>query len=309
MKKFKLIKEYPGSPKLATELTPKVDKENTDTNNFYWEGSWFNPNDFSEYWEEVIEKDYEILSYANKTNLNCITTKRRGTERHDEFWNIHSVKRLSDGEVFTVGDRVKVSEYGSVKTITDFIININPLVKEGMWLRYDSGSSHLSHATKAKQPIFLTHDGKDIFVGDRIIWVNKDSLLHGVFTADYGSLFLSDQVAYFLSAVDAQDYIQKNQVLFTTEDGVDIKRGDMIHGIYKAGNIFAISSTVVRNDNRICEVFEAIFSTIAAAENYVVQKSHSLSIEDFWEFVSKPGSNIVKQKALKRLVKERLKIK
>jgi hypothetical protein len=290
LRKFKLIKEYPGSPKLATELTPKVDKENTDTNNFYWEGSWFNPNDFSEYWEEVLQKDYEILR----------TCPIVGT--------IYSVKRLSDGEVFTVGDIIKVRSHGSNNRIDEIeIIENEPSYSDGIWFQYTLGCSHLKNAIKviekdyeilsystnetstskqilskgiegwneiienttsklhsvkrlsdgeiftvgdliktpytdparitrfqnpegneyfieiptgfarlvtiekAKQPIFLTHDGKDIFVGNRILWVNKDSLLHGDFTADYGSLFLSDQVAYFLSAVDAQDYIIENK--------------------------------------------------------------------------------------------------
>ena len=108
MKKFKLIKEYPGSPKLGTKLTPKVDKENTDTNNFYWEGSWFNPNDFHEFWEEIIEKDYEILSLNDKRNQFPIFNLINGCSPvtgetyptiNSKDWNIHSVKRLSDGEI------------------------------------------------------------------------------------------------------------------------------------------------------------------------------------------------------------------
>jgi hypothetical protein len=51
-----------------------------------------------------------------------------------------------------------------------------------------------------------------------------------------------------------------------------------------------------------------VFSTKQAAEYYVLVNAKVLSIEDFWEFVSKPGSNVVKQKALKRLVKNRLNI-
>ena len=60
MKKYRLIKEYPGSPTVGTILAPKVDKELTNTNNFYWGGSWFNPNDFSEFWEEIIEYSYLV---------------------------------------------------------------------------------------------------------------------------------------------------------------------------------------------------------------------------------------------------------
>jgi hypothetical protein len=176
-------------------------------------------------------------------------------------------------------------------------------------LEQDKGFTELHSATKAKNPIFLTHDRKDIFAEDIVWYVNKENFYYDYIKAYPEVKFNSEIRAYFLTREAAEDYIEKNKFLFITEDGVGIKQGDMIHGIYKAGNIFAISSTVVRNDNRICEVFEAIFSTIAAAENYVVQKSHSLSIEDFWEFDSWGGSVIAKSKRLKRLVKERLNLK
>jgi hypothetical protein len=114
-------------------------------------------------------------------------------------------------------------------------------------------------------------------------------------------------MAYFLTREGALDYIKKNKVLFTTADGVGIKKGDMIHGVYRTTN--TISNTVVGCNRGLHDTFEAIFSTRAAAENYLVQKSHSLSIEDFWEFVSWGGSTIAKSKRLKRLVKDRLGIK
>jgi hypothetical protein len=119
MKKYKLIKTYPGSPLLGKVLEPKVEKDNENTNNFFWEGSWFNPNDFPEFWEEM---NYEILSYIKKGSTTCTTTKRRGGENHEKLWNIHSVKRLSDGEVFTVGDRIAVSEIGISDTITEIVL-------------------------------------------------------------------------------------------------------------------------------------------------------------------------------------------
>lgn len=305
MKKYRLIKEYPGSPKLGTELTPKVDKENSNTNNFYWEGSWFNPKDFSEFWEEVIEKDYEIISYVAKDNPNNITTKRRGAHLHEEYWNIHSIKRLSDGEVFTVGDRIKVYEHGSIKTITEIAIKSSKaLIKEGIWLRYGSGSSHLTHAIKVKNPIFLTHDDKDIFEGDACYVMDKILNYYKAIVTS-SSIFYKDTFKYFLTEEAAQDYIVKNKVLFTTEDGVGIKRGDTY---YFVDTDFSIS---LSNTSTGCGQYSErkYFSTYETAQYYVVVNAKVLSIEEFWEFVSKPGSNIVKQKALKRLVKERLNLK
>jgi hypothetical protein len=255
-----------------------------------------------EFWEEVIEKDYEIISYLAKDNPTNITTKRRGAHLHDEYWNIHSVKRLSDGEVFTVGDLIK-TPYIEGTRIVKFK---NPEANE-YFIEISTGFTRLSTIEKIKKsPIFLTHNGKDIFLGDRIIWVNKDSLLHGTFTADYGSLFCSNQHVYFNSAVDAQDYIEKNKVLFITEDGVGIKKG---YSYYFVDTDLSI--TLAPNASVGAGLYDGIkyFSTFETAQYYVIVNAKVLSIEEFWEFVSKPGSNIVKQKALKRLVKERLNLK
>jgi hypothetical protein len=48
--------------------------------------------------------DYKIMSYIKKGSKSCITTKKRGGIYHDGFWDIYSVKRLSDGEIFKVGN-------------------------------------------------------------------------------------------------------------------------------------------------------------------------------------------------------------
>ena len=289
MKKYKLIKEYPGSDHEGIIVSLR-------TPNGLYEGYQYNyyskhVENSPEYWEEVIEKDYQILK-------SCPI---EGT--------IYSVERLSDGEIFTLGDRIKVYQHGSIKTIDSIDLYGNTSsMREGIWFRYNTGSCHMTHIIKQKpQPIYLTHDGKDIFPEDTVWYVNKENFYHDYIKAYPEVKFNSEIRAYFLTQEEAENYIERNKVLFITEDGVGVKRGDMIHGIYKTTK--TISNTVVGFNNGVCDPFEAVFSTRAAAENYVVQKSHSLSIEDFWEFVCWGGSNIAKSKRLKRLVKERLNLK
>ena len=58
--KYKLIKLLPfeNSPKIGYISSPNPlvkDKVH------YWNGNWFNPKNYPEFWEEVVEKDYEIL--------------------------------------------------------------------------------------------------------------------------------------------------------------------------------------------------------------------------------------------------------
>ena len=308
MKKYKLIKEYPGSPELGTIAQP----------NDLIQHDFFET--YPEFWEEVIENSFEILSFKQDSGITDLWTLfREGWSRNvngypvtgpytteailnNKLYNIHSVKRLSDGEIFTVGDLVK-TPYTDCIGITGFQ---NPEGNE-FFIEIPTGFTRLLNLEKVKNPIFLTHDGKDIFDGDKVWYVNKENLYHDYAIALARTSFNSNTHAYFLTREGAEDYIEKNKVLFITEDGVGIKKGDMIHGIYRTTN--AISNTVVGCNRGLHDTFEAIFSTRAAAENYLVQKSHSLSIEDFWEFVCWGGSNIAKSKRLKRLVKERLGLK
>ena len=144
--------------------------------------------------EKVKQLDYEILK----------TCPIEGT--------IHSVKRLSDGEIFTVGDTVRIYEHGPIETIETITTNsIRSSIKQGVWFTYNSGSSHMDHAIKQKQPIYLTHDGKDIFEGDKVWWVNKEAFYYDYFPAFSGLKFSSDINAYFLTEEEAKNYIIENK--------------------------------------------------------------------------------------------------
>lgn len=95
MKKFRLIREYPGSPKL---------KDNVILNENGFDGNmttWCNPKDYPEFWELVVEKDYEILSYLYKPNGLIVPASNFAiqiVENEKSIYKINSVKRLSDGE-------------------------------------------------------------------------------------------------------------------------------------------------------------------------------------------------------------------
>jgi hypothetical protein len=195
MRKFKLIKEYPGSNALGTIAQP----------NDMLQHDFFEK--YCEYWEEVIEKDYEIISYSRKGSTTCTTTKRRGRENHDEYWKIYSVKRLSDGEIFTVGDRITGyhKDARSIQTIRTC-----PYAGR-VRLEQSGGYTDLSYATKAKNPIFLIHDGKDIFAGDKVWWVNKKTFYSDYFVPTPSVTFFSDLNAYFLTREEAEDYIIENK--------------------------------------------------------------------------------------------------
>ena len=185
MKKYKLIKEYPGSKKLGTIVQnqhdslyfPETKETNSSTGrNYFQKMVACQP----EFWEEVVEKEYEILSFKTPNNNSLMVGKTTqgwytgvlevgSNDFRKEEWLlnheylIESVKRLSDGEVFTVGDVVdeRLSNYKS-HTISKFRIHFNELciysVKGSL-----NVNLQLCFLNKLKQPIFTTEDGVDIF--------------------------------------------------------------------------------------------------------------------------------------------------
>ena len=146
-------------------------------------------------WQEIIEKDYEILSIWRKTkkyeNLHflseCKNQKGKPLYRLDGTnmgslssekelikagYTIHSVKRLSDGEVFTVGDKCKLSNWKEYCTIKYFTIIADILyfgIEDSFKL---SEYPNWYNFIKPKKPLFTTEDGVDIFEGNKY-WKNN----------------------------------------------------------------------------------------------------------------------------------------
>jgi hypothetical protein len=144
MKKYKLIKTYPDSPKLGT-----IGYYNGGSLNFEYEdiiafqcsssGSfkgYFENN--PENWKLVVEKDYEILSFSQNSLTKDLWImgdkggwQRNGTDttlqstftmlNRTEMYHIHSIKRLSDGEVFQVNDNIKGGKIKSINIENDKI--------------------------------------------------------------------------------------------------------------------------------------------------------------------------------------------
>lgn len=198
MKNYKLIKEYPGSPKLGTIVSENPGIVFADTHfNIRVLNSHLKNN--SEYWEEIVEKDYEILSFVFRDDLNTINKHKNdmfkltknGYERDTKISStlktclenprmvIYSVKRLSDGEVFTIGDKVssyKAEKYGVLNSIIlctnteeQIVAAFNDkkyLNKLFLGINNIHGNCLLEKAIKSKQPLFTTEDGVNIYEGD-----------------------------------------------------------------------------------------------------------------------------------------------
>lgn len=234
MKKYELIKKLPfeGSPEIGYISRPK-----NNVGDHYWSGNWFKPNEYPEFWEEIVEKDYEILSF--KDSINSVLQKRKDNKFQSYTLNsfteqqllnnqcrIHSVKRISDGEVFTIGDKVHPTQPILNDTIREFTIGPNGYIYvksvKNKW------GAYLSCLVKSKQPLFTIEDGVNVFEGDNL-WcvkiyheefVNNHDKVYSVikFQGDINKRIKSDNYKWFSTKEKAEEYILLNKPCLSIND-------------------------------------------------------------------------------------------
>lgn len=194
-------------------------------------------------WEEIKEKEYEILAYENIclsgsrlalhkknpqkfSNIDkCIIKKGDiGTGECSDFkyaetrFNyggtdtiIYQVKRLSDEEIFSIGDETNQG------IIIQFIINDNYIyvkVKDGKNYTYT-----LRSLQNKKQLLFLTEDGIKKYVGDTMYSVNE----FNNWTIWNVTLTDSDisPIKWWSSEKAAQEYILLNKPCLSVNDVIN----------------------------------------------------------------------------------------
>ena len=205
--KYKLIKEYPGSPKLGNTI------DNL-------ENDWI--ENYPEFWKLVVEKNYEILSVI--TNNNKFIEKVYNQDATIEpYWKIHSVKRLSDGEIFTIGDKVvgynnSIAKIKTIDLVGEISLNIGTDKPEGFSLK---------NLKKAKQPLFTTEDGIDIFEGDDYYHTDIKWKIHKSTNAkiNSGNLIGVKGYNYFSTKEKAEEYILMNEPVLSLKDVASIYPG------------------------------------------------------------------------------------
>ena len=188
--KYKLIKEYPGSPKLGTI---------TDRTMYF-------PEYYPSFWQPVVEKNYEILSLVasekhpqHKKGSKFLHNKDYKFKNMypTEFWDIYSVKRISDNKIFTIGD------------------SYEDLIIEKMFMSVDNNII-TTYKPKVKQPLFTTEDGVDIFKGDISFGVNSNFKLSEV--KHINKLYIYPNVKEFSTKEKAEEYILLNKPVLSYGD-------------------------------------------------------------------------------------------
>ena len=132
---------------------------------------------------------------------------------------IHSVKRLSDNEVFSVGDNHSGSSYSN-RVVKGFIIK-----NDEMFIIQYGGNTKLKDAKKVKQLLFTTEDGQGIFT-KQPLWlvILKDlSKRYGIVslkgqTEVMEYVYMPENVKYFYSEEAANEYILMNKPCLSVQD-------------------------------------------------------------------------------------------
>jgi len=170
MIQYKLIKVYPEHTLGEIHCADKSTK---------WYGTIFY-DAYPEFWKRVEEVDYEILTVTpseknlNNTNKEAVITFKM-CNKDLQMWNIHSVKRLSDGEVFTIGDLIDFGDFGNKgfrpigKIEVDYFDKTRVTAWDGA---YGKGAINKWGKASKKTPLFTTEDGVEIFEGDKFYYPN-----------------------------------------------------------------------------------------------------------------------------------------
>lgn len=244
MRKFKLIKTYPGSPEtLGLEV--------------FQNGQWYESNfatknvehfhkplnmveNFPEFWSEIFEPKFQILRISNGFNEYWRTPSNgKFTVNLTKFYDdkefikkgnlingfeITSVKRLSDNAIFCLNDIVKSKSNLHKQTykvdrieLVDNEIHLIPSNKEA-YMSY-SLSAYLPFELMDKvdeiKAFFTTEDGIEIFPGDSVYYV-LSNFSKRRFTPVSDEINLED-IHYFSSEEKADEYIEFHKPKYSME--------------------------------------------------------------------------------------------
>lgn len=194
-------------------------------------GKWLNLKDL----KKVVEQDFEILKFHDGFNEYYKIENGNFTINFqykytidallDRLINkkdlkIYSVKRLSDGEIFTIGDKVCETFQG---TIVRF--EIDDLAKSGLavytdkWITEGYDNVCIS-VIKKNKILFTTEDGVNIYKNDKFYFVSENFNNLKYVVENYASegYYMGSDMKTFSTKEIAEKYILLNTPILTYQD-------------------------------------------------------------------------------------------
>ena len=223
MKKFKLIKEYPGSPELNTIIEAKkiIDVEEGKTKYFYnhtveGEGAWIGSieeKDF-EYWEPII--DQNRLYHFIVENENGVKQPRTC------FGEITASIGASGYKIFSVADFKKYFAIGMI---------VNPINRTGsrtkikeitvangeIFIKTGEGIFLWDKLEKSKA-VFISKDGREMFEGDEVYKLEDNEIVKWKVGLSHEWAKLTPSDNYFYSKNGARDFMLRNNKLLSATE-------------------------------------------------------------------------------------------
>jgi hypothetical protein len=266
------------------------------------------------------EKDYEVQSLTGIDNLGInifidyYQDLYKSRDKWVEFflaskqWKIHSIKRLSDGEIFTLGDQVALNKEWETSNciIKSFKIGENGKLEIIIKENEDEGSYDLGrgfYKVQKKPVLFLTEDGKEVHEGDVVYTVSIFSVTPqylGGNKAENDWIRPTPHLKDFSSESKALEYFEtiKSKPLFTTVDGVDIYEGDTFY-YYSTYNGLTKEVATEHRKVELDHIKEKCYSSEEVFEKYKPRYSSKQildAIEELGSYGVLINKNILKEK-------------
>lgn len=257
-------------------------------------------------WEEVVEGSYEILSFIYKSG-DIVTLREGGKyiidsasdsdfsgyslkQQLKDCCKIHSVKRLTDGEVFTVGDEVTwgVDKESNFKIkIKSFYIKNEKLMVTFSNSIYDGIGICAPNFRKIEYPLsyddlkngeyYVTtypNQGIYIFKQGYKLWRNNSDRIP---TSCDGRFVPSNGFHSFRKATEKE--IKLLAPLFTTEDGVEIFEGSTYYIVNTTPHLWSLFEQTAKERTKLNKGCKA-FSTKELAEEFLLMSKPLISLSD-----------------------------
>lgn len=222
MRKFKLVKKYPAC---NLEIGSYIEFTGNCQQIIDINGNFLKSDleKFTEFWEEIVEKDYEILMYRSKINTDIYFDNPEYFSRLNSDWEIYSIRRKSDGVEFKIGDKV----YNPNCKSQTFIIESFYLDCNNIHLLCGKGHINITKIEHYKEPILITEDGVEIFKGDihwRLIAVIKENrTLTFLEKSDEKGAFpyRGGGGKFFSTKEAAEKYLNENKPMYSKKEVID----------------------------------------------------------------------------------------
>lgn len=228
---YKLIVEYPGSPKKGLIVTET--EKGYEGLGIIFPSKKFIEN-YPNNWELQKQLDYEIIE-IDKEN------------------KIISIKRISDGVCFRIGDEVKNSVRMRGKIIKiEIPVLVNRPNNKDIFITTDWSNvgMNLASIEHCKKLIFKTEDDVEIFEGDKYFYFRKHSWTFDEATANlpfYTVDKYSTNSLYFSTKEKTEEYIKMNKPEFSRNQIIKLL-GKFSYLSYIPKEIF-INYIIVNNEN------------------------------------------------------------